>query len=207
MGKTAFLDPLPLPNEKKDRFTLLLQPSTSTPLSPALFSRTAACTAIYSCRSPDESIENDLLIGCTMNSSSFSLMLIHSSPILVTFLNFLSDFATSPDTNSGGRQRSRFPPSSITTKFSSPAEMGMLVLRAKSRAEGAWLVGISQFWLEIEVLQSGQLELFWSQMSMQSIWKRWLQIGIFLNCSSVWNSVRQTAHSPPVVVVSLMGFL
>lgn len=138
MGKTACLDALPLPKEKKDlRTLLLLHPSASTPFPPPPFCRTAACTAIITCRSPEEFIENDLLIGCTKNSSSFSLMSIHSSPILVTFLNFLPNSGISPDPNGGGRRQFRFRPISITTK--SPLSAAMAGLELGGKSEGGWI--------------------------------------------------------------------
>ena len=208
MGKIAFLDPLPFPNEKKDLRILLLQPSIS--FSPPQFWRTAACTTTNIFRLLEESMENDLLIGCIRNSSSFFLMSIHSSPILVTFVSFLPDFGASLKIDEGGRLRLGFRTTSITGNSSlaaaaAAAAMGMK-LGVESPGEGGWSAGISQFLAEIVALQSGQLELFWNQMSMQSTWKWWLQIGIFLNSSSGWNSIRQTAHSLPAVD-SLVGFL
>ena len=45
------------------------------------------------------------------------------------------------------------------------------------------------------VRQSGQLTLWWSQVSMQSMWKAWEALGSCLRRSSCANSARQTAHS------------
>lgn len=44
-------------------------------------------------------------------------------------------------------------------------------------------------------LQSGQLALNWSQVSMQSMWKGWEQPGSSFSLSSLWNSLKQMAHS------------
>lgn len=96
------------PNEKKERRILpqALLPLPSPPLqlpSPLRASRTSSlqfccstsCTERNSARSfGEESIENDLRIGCTAKLSSFSLLLMsmHSSPMLAACQNFLDAF-------------------------------------------------------------------------------------------------------------------
>lgn len=133
-------------------------PPPVSPFSARELSCKILCSAMWSCVSVEESMENDLLIGCTHALSAFPPTSTHSSPLLTNSSTFLP---------------------------------------CSKRRTIATATGLEGAGAATRALQSGQLALDWSQASAQSMWKTWRQSGSSRILSSGWNSLRQTAHSPP----------